>query len=404
MTMSKVYIVAAKRTAVGSFLGSLSSVHPADFAAKVVQKIMEDTRVNPLDIDEVISGNILPAGQGQGIGRQVLIKAGFPHEVCGYAINMVCGSGMKAIMDGYLKIKAGWSQLVIAGGTESMSLAPHLLSAKVRSGYKMGNLEVIDHMIYDALTDAYDGIHMGITAENIAEKHHITREEQDTFAYNSQIKAIQSVDTGRFSDEVVGIEVKVGKEVVLFDKDEYPNRKTSLEKLATLRPAFKKDGSVTAGNASGINDGAAYVMLASEDAVEKFNLKPLVEVVGVDQAGVDPKVMGLGPVGAVKNVLRRTGLQLDQIGLLELNEASAAQSIGVMKELSQDLKVNYDDLLQKTNVNGGAIAIGHPVGASGARIVVTLIHEMKKRQERLGLASLCIGGGMGTAIIVKNIE
>jgi len=402
--MSKVYIVAAKRTAVGSFLGSLSSVHPADFAAKVVQKIMEDTRVNPLDIDEVISGNILPAGQGQGIGRQVLIKAGFPHEVCGYAINMVCGSGMKAIMDGYLKIKAGWSQLVIAGGTESMSLAPHLLSAKVRSGYKMGNLEVIDHMIYDALTDAYDGIHMGITAENIAEKHHITREEQDTFAYNSQIKAIQSVDTGRFSDEVVGIEVKVGKEVVLFDKDEYPNRKTSLEKLATLRPAFKKDGSVTAGNASGINDGAAYVMLASEDAVEKFNLKPLVEVVGVDQAGVDPKVMGLGPVGAVKNVLRRTGLQLDQIGLLELNEAFAAQSIGVMKELSQDLKVNYDDLLQKTNVNGGAIAIGHPVGASGARIVVTLIHEMKKRQERLGLASLCIGGGMGTAIIVKNIE
>ncbi|HOI84594.1 MAG TPA: acetyl-CoA C-acetyltransferase [Acholeplasmataceae bacterium] len=402
--MSKVYIVAAKRTAVGSFLGSLSTVHPADFAAKVVQQIMKDTNVQPLDIDEVISGNILPAGQGQGIGRQVAIKAGFPHEVCGYAINMVCGSGMKAIMDAYLKIKAGWSHLVIAGGTESMSLAPHLLSAKGRSGYKMGNFEVIDHMIYDALTDAYDGIHMGITAENIADKHHITREEQDAFAYQSQVKAIRSVDEGRFDDEVVGIEVKVGKEVVMFNKDEYPNRKTSLEKLATLRPAFKKDGTVTAGNASGINDGAAYVMLASEEAIEKYNLKPLVEVVGVDQAGVNPKVMGLGPVGAVKNVLRRTGLQLNQIGLLELNEAFAAQSLGVMKELSEDLHVNFNELLQKTNVNGGAIAIGHPVGASGARIVVTLIHEMKKRHEKLGLASLCIGGGMGTAIIVKNIE
>ncbi len=402
--MSKVYIVAAKRTAVGSFLGLLSTVHPADFAAKVVQQIMKDTNVQPLDIDEVISGNILPAGQGQGIGRQVAIKAGFPHEVCGYAINMVCGSGMKAIMDAYLKIKAGWSHLVIAGGTESMSLAPHLLSAKGRSGYKMGNFEVIDHMIYDALTDAYDGIHMGITAENIADKHHITREEQDAFAYQSQVKAIRSVDEGRFDDEVVGIEVKVGKEVVMFNKDEYPNRKTSLEKLATLRPAFKKDGTVTAGNASGINDGAAYVMLASEEAIEKYNLKPLVEVVGVDQAGVDPKVMGLGPVGAVKNVLRRTGLQLNQIGLLELNEAFAAQSLGVMKELSEDLHVNFNELLNKTNVNGGAIAIGHPVGASGARIVVTLIHEMKKRHEKLGLASLCIGGGMGTAIIVKNIE
>ncbi len=402
--MSKVYIVAAKRTAVGSFLGSLSTVHPVDFAAKVVQQIMKDTNVQPLDIDEVISGNILPAGQGQGIGRQVAIKAGFPHEVCGYAINMVCGSGMKAIMDAYLKIKAGWSHLVIAGGTESMSLAPHLLSAKGRSGYKMGNFEVIDHMIYDALTDAYDGIHMGITAENIADKHHITREEQDAFAYQSQVKAIRSVDEGRFDDEVVGIEVKVGKEVVMFNKDEYPNRKTSLEKLATLRPAFKKDGTVTAGNASGINYGASYVMLASEEAIEKYNLKPLVEVVGVDQAGVDPKVMGLGPVGAVKNVLRRTGLQLNQIGLLELNEAFAAQSLGVMKELSEDLHVNFNELLQKTNVNGGAIAIGHPVGASGARIVVTLIHEMKKRHEKLGLASLCIGGGMGTAIIVKNIE
>jgi acetyl-CoA C-acetyltransferase len=401
--MSKVYVVAAKRTAVGSFLGSLSNTSPSEFGAAVVKQLLVDTKVDSKDIDEVISGNILPAGQGQGIGRQVAIKAGLPVEIPGYAVNMVCGSGMKAIMDGFLKIKAGWEHLVIAGGTESMSQAPHLIPAKGRSGYKMGNLEVIDHMIYDALIDAYDGIHMGITAENIAEKYQISREEQDAFAYQSQVKAIKSVDEGRFDDEVVGLDVKVGRDVIRFDKDEYPNRKTNLEKLGTLRAAFKKDGSVTAGNASGINDGAAYVMLASEEAVKKYHLTPLVEVIEVDQAGVDPKFMGLGPVGAVKNVLNRSGLNLDQIGLLELNEAFAAQSIGVMKCLSSDLGVNYDQLLGKTNVNGGAIAIGHPVGASGARIVVTLIHEMKKRNESLGLASLCIGGGMGTAIIFKNI-
>ncbi len=401
--MAKVYIVSAKRTAVGSFLGSLSNTSPADFGAHVIKNILAETKIDPAVIDEVISGNILPAGQGQGLGRQVAIKAGIPQHVPGYVVSMVCGSGMKAIMDGYLKIVAGWDHLVIAGGTESMSQAPMLLPSKTRNGVKMGNFEVVDHMIYDALIDAYDGIHMGITAENIAEKHSISREEQDAFAINSQIKAIKSVDEGRFDDEVVGIEVKIGKEVVLFNKDEYPNRKTSLEKLAGLRAAFKKDGTVTAGNASGINDGAAYVMLASEEAVKKYNLKPLVEIIGVDQAGVDPKYMGLGPVDAVKNVLKRTNLKLNDINLLELNEAFAAQSIGVMKELSQDLNVSYDDLLNITNVNGGAIALGHPVGCSGARIVVTLIHELKKRNQSLGLASLCIGGGMGTSIIVKNV-
>ena len=402
--MSKVYIVSAKRTAIGSFLGALSTVSPSEFGAKVVKSILEETKIDPSVIDEVISGNILPAGQGQGIGRQVAIKAGIPFSVPGYAVSMVCGSGMKAIMDGYLKIVSGWSHIVIAGGTESMSQAPHLLPSKARSGVKMGNYEVVDHMIYDALIDAYDGIHMGITAENIAEKHSISREEQDLFAYDSQVKAIKSVDEGRFDEEVVGIEVKVGKEVVLFNKDEYPNRKTSLEKLATLKPAFKKDGSVTAGNASGINDGAAYVLLASEEAVQKYHLEPLVEIVGVDQAGVDPKFMGLGPVNAIKNVLNRTNLKLSSIELIELNEAFAAQSIGVMKELSQDLKVPYDWFSDRTNVNGGAIALGHPVGCSGARIVVSLTHELKKRNQKLGLASLCIGGGMGTAIIIKNVE
>ncbi|PKK97134.1 MAG: acetyl-CoA C-acyltransferase [Tenericutes bacterium HGW-Tenericutes-3] len=401
--MSKVYIVSAKRTAVGSFLGSLSNVSPTDFGAKVVKNILDETKIDPSKIDEVISGNILPAGQGQGVGRQVAIKAGIPDSVCGYVVSMVCGSGMKAVMDGYLKILSGQNHLVIAGGTESMSQAPMLIPAKARNGVKMGNFEVVDHMIYDALTDAYDGIHMGVTAENIAEKHAITREAQDQFSYNSQVKAIKAVDEGRFDDEIVGIEVKVGRELVMFDKDEYPNRKTSPEKLASLRAVFKKDGSVTAGNASGINDGAAYVMLASEEAVKLYNLTPLVEIVGVDQAGVDPKFMGLGPVGAVKNVLKRTNLKLDDVKLLELNEAFAAQSLGVMKELSEDLNVSFDGLLKRTNVNGGAIAIGHPVGASGARILVTLIHELKKQNLDLGLASLCIGGGMGTAIIVKNV-
>lgn len=401
--MSKVYIVSAKRTAIGSFLGTLSTVSPSEFGAAVVKNIVEETKIDPKNIDEVISGNILPAGQGQGFGRQVAIKAGLPQSVPGYAINMVCGSGMKAIMDAYLKISTGWEHLVVAGGSESMSQAPHLLPSKARSGAKMGDLTMKDHMIFDALIDAYDGIHMGITAENIVDKHNITREEQDQFAIDSQTKAIKAVDEGRFADEIVPIEVKLRRETIVFDKDEYPNRRTNLEKLAKLRAAFKRDGSVTAGNASGINDGAAYVMLASEEAVKKYDLTPLCEIVGVDQVAIDPKVMGLGPVDAVANVLNRTNLSLKDIDLLELNEAFAAQSIGVVKELSENHGVSYDDILNITNVNGGAIALGHPVGASGARIVVTLIHEMKKRKNNLGLASLCIGGGMGTAIIVKNV-
>lgn len=401
--MSKVYVVAAKRTAIGSFLGSLSTVSPSEFGAEVVKNILEETNVDTNAIDEVISGNILPAGQGQGIGRQVAIKAGLPNSVPGYAINMVCGSGMKAVMDAYLKIKAGWSNLVIAGGTESMTQAPHLLPAKARAGIKMGNITAIDHMINDALIDAYDNIHMGITAENIVDKHQITREEQDDFAYLSQSKAIKAVDSGRFNDEIVPIEVKLRKETIVFDKDEYPNRRTNPEKLAKLRPAFKKGGSVTAGNSSGINDGAAYLMLASDEAVKKYDLKPLVEIVEVDQAGIDPTVMGLGPVTAIANVLNRSNMKLNEIELLELNEAFASQSIGVIKELSENHNEDYNTILDRTNVNGGAIALGHPVGCSGARIIVTLIHEMKKRENTFGLASLCIGGGMGTAIIVKNV-
>ena len=402
--MKKVFVVAAKRTAIGSFLGSLSTVHPADFGADVVKNILVETKVPKEAIDEVIVGNILPAGLGQGVARQVAIKAGLPETIPAYSLNMVCGSGMKSIITAYNNIRAGWHHLVIAGGTESMSKAPYILPDKTRAGIKMGGFTVKDHMIDDALMDAYDDIHMGITAENIVDKHSITREEQDAFSFASQQKAIGAVDSGRFKDEIVPVEVKSRKETIIFDTDEYPNRRTTLEKLGSLRAAFKKDGSVTAGNASGINDGASFVLVASEEAVKKYNLTPLVEIVGIGQGGVDPTVMGLGPVPAIRAALEYANISLNQMDLLELNEAFAAQSIGVVKELAAEHKMDEQSIYDRTNVNGGAIALGHPVGASGNRITVTLIHEMKKQNVTFGLASLCIGGGMGTAVILKNVE
>ena len=401
--MSKVYVVAAKRTAIGSFLGTLKDVHPADLGATVIKNILEETNLDGSQIDEVIIGNILPAGLGQGLGRQVAIKAGLPKEVVGYSLNLACGSGMKAMMNAYANIKLGDHHLVFAGGVESMSMTPFLLPPSVRNGIKMGDLNAKDHMIYDALTDAFHNYHMGVTAENIQEKYGITRQSQDEFAYNSQQKAIKAIDEGKFKDEIVPVVVKTRKEEIVFDTDEYPNRKTTLEKLGTLRPAFKKDGTVTAGNASGINDGASIVLLASEEAVEKYNLKPLAEVVGFGQGGVDPTVMGLGPTPAIREALKKANLKLADIDILELNEAFAVQSLGVVHELSEEHQMTKEEIFEKTNVNGGAIALGHPVGASGNRIVVTLLHEMKKRHVNYGLASLCIGGGMGTAIILKNI-
>ncbi len=400
--MSKVFIVSAKRTAIGSFLGSLKDVHPANLGAELIRNMLEETKVNPEVIDEVIVGNVLSAGLGQGVGRQVSILGGIPDSVPGYSLNMVCGSGMKAVMNAYVNIKAGVSHLIFAGGVESMSRAPYLIPGATRKGYKMGEMTVKDHMIYDSLTDVYNQYHMGITAENIAEKYGITRNEQDKFAINSQMKAIKAVDSGRFDDEIVPIEVKMRKETIMFNKDEYPNRTTSLEKLAKLRPAFKKDGTVTAGNSSGINDSASMVLLASEDAIEKYHLTPLAEVVGIGQGGVDPKVMGLGPVPAIAEALKNVSMTLNEIDLLELNEAFAVQSLGVMHELTEQYNISKDWLLQRTNVNGGAIALGHPVGASGNRIIVTLLHEMKKQGCKYGLASLCIGGGMGTAVILKG--
>jgi acetyl-CoA C-acetyltransferase len=401
--MNKVYIVAAKRTATGSFLGALKHTHPADIATPLVKAILGQVNLKPDLINEVIVGNILPAGAGQGLGRQIALKSGLPHSVVGYTINMACGSAMKAIIQGLHSIQVGQADLILAGGVESMSRAPFMTPADIRQGKKMGDFKLVDHMIYDALTDAFNGVHMGVTAENIALKYGITRDAQDQFAYQSQLKAIAAIDGKQFEDEIVPVMVKEGKELVPFKIDEYPNRTTNLSKMAALKPVFKEGGTVTAANASGLNDGASMVLLASEAAIKQHNLTPLVEIVGYGQGGVDPLYMGLGPTPAVEQALKMAKLTLKDIALIELNEAFAAQSLGVIHELSLAHGMDQSTLLEKTNVKGGAIALGHAVGSSGARITVTLIHEMKKRQAKYGLATLCIGGGMGIALVVKGI-
>lgn len=400
--MSKVFIVAAKRSAIGKFLGSLTNVTPADLAAVILKDIISETKINPADLDEVIVGNILMAGQGQGVARQASIKAGIPVEIPAYGVNMICGSGMKTIINGYNSIVAGDANLIIAGGTESMSGAAYVLPGTIRNGQKMMDFKAVDHMVFDGLTDAFSGLHMGITAENIAEKYGISRQEQDEFSYSSQVKAAAAIDNGKFKGEIVPVQVKIGKEMVSFDTDEFVNRNTSLEKLSGLRPAFKKDGTVTAGNASGINDGASFVLLASEEAVKKYNLTPLAEIVSTGQGGVEPSIMGMGPVPAIAKALTKANLKLEDMQVLELNEAFAAQSLGVIRQLSEDHKVDQNWIKERTNLNGGAIALGHPIGASGNRITVSLIHEMIRSDRKLGLASLCIGGGMGTAIILRR--
>ncbi len=402
--MSKVFITAAKRTAVGSFMGTLKNVPAADLGAAVIKQVLLDSKVDGAQLDEVIMGNVLSAGAGQGVARQASIKAGVPVEVPAYGVNMVCGSGMKSVMNAYASINAGLSKVIVAGGTESMSNAPYLVPASTRSGVKMGNMTMVDHMINDGLWDSFNNYHMGITAENIAAKHDISREAQDEFAYGSQRKAIEAQDAGLFDAEIVPVEVKMRKETVVFDKDEYLNRKTTPEILTKLRTAFKKDGTVTAGNASGLNDSASAVLVASEEFVKENNIDPLVEIVGVGQGGVDPSVMGLGPVPAIRAALKNADMTLDQIDVLELNEAFAAQSLGVVTELVEEHGVDRDELIAKTNIHGGAISIGHPIGASGNRIMVTLINIMKQNNYKYGLASLCIGGGMGTCVILKNVD
>jgi acetyl-CoA C-acetyltransferase len=372
--------------------------------AKIISGIVKESGISPDKIDSVIVGNILSAGHMQGVARQCSIKAGLPVEVPAYSLNMVCGSGMKAVMNGCADIITGTANIVIAGGTESMSNAAFVMpGGAIRNGVKMGSITTVDHMICDGLTDAFNNYHMGITAENIAEKYGITREEQDAFAFASQQKAAKSVDAGLFDAEIIPVEIVTKKETIIFDKDEYPNRSTSPEKLGALRPAFKKDGTVTAGNASGVNDGASFVMLASEEAVKEYGLKPLAEIVAYGQGGVDPSIMGMGPVPAIRQALKNAGMKLEEIELLELNEAFAAQSLGVIKELISEHKVSKEWIDQRCNINGGAIALGHPIGASGNRILVTLVHLLKSQNKKVGLASLCIGGGMGTAIIIKSV-
>ncbi|MEF2290863.1 acetyl-CoA C-acetyltransferase [Virgibacillus dokdonensis] len=403
--MTKVYVIDARRSAIGSFLGTIASVPPSDLAAQVMKSIIQYHQLNGSEIDEVIIGNVLSAGQGQNIARQASIKAGLPESVPAYTMNMVCGSGMKSLMTAYSSILANMADLMLVGGVEVMSQAPFVTTAEVRTGKKLGNLQLHDSMVQDGLTDAFHHYHMGITAENIAERYHITREEQDRFALTSQQRAIKANDSGRFEAEIVPVEfMDRKKRLMTFKEDEYPNYSTTLDKLARLRPAFKKDGTVTAGNASGINDGAAILLVASEAAVMKYQLEPIAEIVAVGQGGIDPAVMGLGPVKAIQHLFSKTDVNPEQVELIELNEAFASQSIGVIKELQEMYGWTKEWIESTVNVNGGAIALGHPLGASGARIITTLVHEMQKRTITYGLASLCIGGGMGTATLLKSIE
>jgi acetyl-CoA C-acetyltransferase len=402
--VQKVYIAGAKRTPIGSFLGALKDVSAADLGKVAIEGVISQSGINPADIDEVALGNVLPAGQGQGVARQAAIKAGIPENVPAYGVNMVCGSGLKTVMNAFLGIRAGEYEAIIAGGTESMSRAPFLLPSRVRTGNKMGNFETLDHMVHDGLTDAFEGYHMGITAENLAEQYGISREEQDQFAFESQQKTIEAQDAGQFKDEITPVKWKKRKERIVVDTDEYPNRQANLEKMNGLRPAFKKEGTVTAANASGLNDGASATLLVGEDYLNLSPIYPLAEVVAIGQGGVDPSVMGLGPVPAIKQALKKANLTFEEIEAFELNEAFASQSLAVINELSKEFGVDKADLMEKTNQNGGAISLGHPIGASGNRILVTLLYTMKRKGLKYGVASLCIGGGMGAAVILRNTD
>jgi acetyl-CoA C-acetyltransferase len=392
--MKEVFIVDGVRTAIGSFGGSLADFSSVELGKVVTKALLERTKVAPADIDEVLMGCIYQAGLGQGVARQVAIGAGIPAEKTAVTLNMLCGSGMRTIAAAAQGIMCGDAEMIVAGGTESMTNAPYLLK-KARYGYKMGHGELIDSMIGDGLWDIFNNYHMGVTAENLAAKYNLTREEQDKFAAESQNKAEKALKEGRFADEIAPVMIPQRKgDPVAFAKDEFPKAGVTAEGLARLRPAFKKDGTVTAANASGINDGAACVLVASADAVKKHNLKPMAKIVSYGWAGVDPSIMGIGPVEAVRKALKKAGWELKDVELIEANEAFAAQALSVAKELGFNKDI--------VNVNGGAIALGHPVGASGARIVVTLLHEMKKRNLKKGLATLCIGGGMGIAICVER--
>ncbi|MGR5287845.1 acetyl-CoA C-acetyltransferase [Vibrio maritimus] len=400
--MEKVFIVAAKRTAIGSFGGTLKNISAGDLAAAAIKGALESTAISVEDIDEVIVGNVVSANQGMGIGRQASIKAGIPAQVPAYTLNMVCGSGMKTLMDAASHIKAGEADVVVSAGVEVMSQIPFAMPPTARSGHKMGDMTAKDLLVSDGLTDVFNAYHMGVTAENIAKQVDISRDDQDAYALSSQQKAVAAIEAGKFEQEIVPVEVKVRRNVVEFATDEYPKLDATMEGLAKLRPAFDREGSVTAGNASGINDGASALVVASESAVNRLGLTPLCELVASAQTGLDPQVMGLGPVQAVTSALAKAELTISDVNVFELNEAFAAQALGVIRNLASEHGVSAESILQRANPNGGAIALGHPLGASGNRIIVTLIHEMLRENKDLGVASLCIGGGMGTAVVVKR--
>jgi acetyl-CoA C-acetyltransferase len=387
-----IVIVAAKRTAIGSFAGMLSTVPSVDLGSIVVKAVLEDSGVKAEEIDDIILGQVLTAGLGQNPARQTAIKAGIPHDKTALTINQVCGSGLRSVALGAQAILAGDADIVIAGGQENMSLAPHVMH--LRSGVKMGDAQLTDTMIRDGLWDIFNGYHMGITAENIAQKYDISRAQQDEFAATSQQRTEKAIKEGKFKAEIVPVPVKQKKQEIIFDTDEFPRAGTTPETLSGLRPAFKPDGTVTAGNASGINDGAAAVVLMRASEAQKRGLKPFARIVSWATAGVDPAIMGTGPIPASRKALEKAGWKADDLDLIESNEAFAAQACSVVKELNLDT--------EKVNVNGGAIALGHPIGASGARVLVTLLHEMARRGSEKGLATLCIGGGMGIAMCVAR--
>lgn len=392
--MQDVVIVAARRTAVGSFGGSLAGIPASDLGALVIKDIMASTGVAPEQIDEVLLGQVLTAGVGQNPARQAAIKAGLPESVPAMTINKVCGSGLKALHLATQAIRCGDAEIILAGGQENMSASPHILPNS-RNGQRMGDWKAIDSMVHDGLWDAFNDYHMGITAENLAEKYGITREQMDEFAAASQQKAAAAIDAGKFKGQIVPVEIPQRKgDPIVFDTDEGPRAGTTAEKLGGMRPAFKKDGTITAGNASSINDGAAMVMLCSADKAKQLGLEPLARIKAYANAGVDPSIMGIGPAPATRRCLEKAGWSLDDLDLIEANEAFAAQALSVNKELGWDAA--------KVNVNGGAIAIGHPIGASGCRILVTLVHEMIARDAKKGLATLCIGGGQGVALAIER--
>ncbi|BCZ44503.1 acetyl-CoA acetyltransferase [Clostridium gelidum] len=393
--MRDVVIVSAVRTAVGSFGGSLKDVSAVDLGALVIKEAVKRAGVKPELVEEVIMGNVIQAGLGQNTARQATIKSGLPQEVSAMTINKVCGSGLRAVSLAAQMIKAGDADVIVAGGMESMSQAPYVLKS-ARWGQRMGDGKMVDTMINDALWDSFNNYHMGNTAENIAKQWGLTRQEQDEFAASSQQKAEAAVTSGRFKDEIVPVVIPQRKgEPKVFDTDEFPRFGSTAETLGKLKPAFIKDGTVTAGNASGINDGAAAFVVMSAEKAAELGLKPLVKILSYGSKGLDPAIMGYGPFHATKKALEKANITVDDLDLIEANEAFAAQSLAVAKDLKFDMS--------KVNVNGGAIALGHPVGASGARILVTLLHEMEKRDAKKGLATLCIGGGMGTAIIVERV-